>query len=155
MLNVMAVVGRLTADPELRQTPNGINVVSFSIACQRSVAKTGPDGDRPTDFFDVVAWRSTAEFVCKYFRKGNLIAINGPMHTRTYEDKTGAKRKVYEILADNVHFVESKSAAAVSAAPAEAPAVPPARPESQEPVAYSAGQPDDFSIIDDSEDLPF
>jgi single-strand DNA-binding protein len=99
-------MGRLTANPELRYTPANLPVVRFSIAVRRSFAKTGEE--RKTDFFDVVAWRSTEEFVCKYFKKGQLIAIEGSLQTRTYDGNDGIKRKVFEISANNVHFVESK-----------------------------------------------
>ena len=75
MLNVAVVVGRLTADPELRYTPNNVAVLSFTVACGRSYVKAG--AERQTDFIDVVAWRSTAEFISKYFRKGNQIAVQG------------------------------------------------------------------------------
>ncbi len=106
MLNVIAVMGRLVADPELRQTPNGISTTTFAIACDRNFVKAGTE--RQTDFLDIVTWRSSAEFACKYFKKGQLIAVNGSLQTRTYEDKEGKKRKVYEIVADNLHFADSK-----------------------------------------------
>lgn len=147
MLNVIAVMGRLVADPELRKTTSGISTTTFTIACDRNFVKAGTE--RQTDFFDIVAWRQTAEFACKYFRKGQLIALNGSLQTRTYEDKEGKKRKVYEIVADNLHFADSKnSAPAGDSAPA-------ARSVPQEVPSYSAGAPDDFAVIDDSEDLPF
>ncbi len=152
MLNVIAVMGRLVADPELRQTPNGISTTTFAIACERNFVKAGTE--RQTDFLDIVAWRSSAEFACKYFRKGQLIAVNGSLQTRTYEDKEGRKRKVYEIVADNLHFADSKGSGGGQGAVA-APAAAPARAIPQEHEAYSAGSPDDFAVIDDSEDLPF
>lgn len=154
MLNVIAVMGRLVADPELRKTPNGVSTTTFTIACDRSFVKAG--SERQTDFLDIVAWRNSAEFVCKYFRKGQMIAVNGSLQTRTYEDKEGKKRKVYEIVADNLHFADSKgsggSGGGMAAGGYEAPA---ARIMPQDEPAYSAGAPDDFAIIDDSEDLPF
>ncbi|MFV0412492.1 MAG: single-stranded DNA-binding protein [Oscillospiraceae bacterium] len=150
MLNVIAVMGRLVADPELRKTPNGVSTTTFTIACDRSYVK--PGSERQTDFLDIVAWRSSAEFAAKYFRKGQLIAVNGSLQTRTYEDKEGKKRKVYEIVADNLHFADSKTS---SGGGQGGFAQMPARISEQEPAAYSAGEPDDFSVIDDSEDLPF
>lgn len=155
MLNVIAVMGRLVADPELRKTPNGVSTTTFTIACDRNYVKPGTD--RQTDFFDIVAWRASAEFVCKYFRKGQLIAVNGSLQTRSYEDREGNKRKVYEIVADNLHFADSKGGSGggqnygsyTDAAPAEPRSIP------QETAAYSSGSPDDFAVIDDSEDLPF
>lgn len=106
MLNVAVLMGRLVADPELRTTPSGISVTSFTIAVDRSYQKAGDD--RQADFIDIVAWRGTADFVCKYFRKGQLIAVQGSIQTRSYQDKDGNKRKAFEIVADNVHFAESK-----------------------------------------------
>lgn len=106
MLNNVVLMGRLTADPELRHTPNDIAVTSFTLAVNRSFAKAGTE--RATDFIDIVAWRSTAEFVSKYFRKGQLVAIEGSIQTRTYQDKEGKNRKAFEVIASNVHFAESK-----------------------------------------------
>lgn len=136
MLNVIAVMGRLVADPELRKTPTGVSTCKVTIACERSYTPKGQE--RQTDFFDIVAWRGTAEFVCKYMSKGQLIAVNGSLQTRSYEDKSGNKRKVYEILADTVHFGESKQK------PAER-----ARPD------VPAATADDFAVVSDEEDLPF
>lgn len=157
MLNVIALVGRLVADPELRHTTSGIATCTFRIAVDRSYVRQGEE--RKADFFDIVAWRQSAEFVCKYFRKGNLIAVNGSLQTRNYEDRNGNKRTAYEIVADNIHFVESKAAASSSAggyaAPAPAAAPSPARAAVPEPVSYSSGSADDFALIDDNEDLPF
>ena len=90
MLNVVALMGRLVADPELRHTPNGVATCTFRIAVDRSFVRAGEE--RKADFIDIVVWRQTAEFVCKYFHKGNLIAVDGSIQTRTYEDKTGNKR---------------------------------------------------------------
>ena len=106
MLNCAVIMGRLTADPELKHTPSDIAVTSFSVAVNRSYAKQGEQ--READFIDVVAWRSTAEFVCKYFGKGQLIVVQGMLQTRTYTDTKGNKRKVVELVADQVHFGESK-----------------------------------------------
>lgn len=106
MLNSVILMGRLTADPELRHTPNDIPVTSFTLAVNRSYAKAGTD--RSTDFIDIVAWRGTAEFVSRYFSKGQLVAVEGSIQTRTYQDKEGKNRKVFEVIANNVHFAESK-----------------------------------------------
>ncbi len=160
MLNVIAVMGRMVADPELKKTPNGISTCTFTVACDRSYVKSG--AERETDFFDVVVWRGTAEFVCKWFHKGQLVAIDGSLHTRSYEDREGKKRKVYEIAANNVHFAEGRGSGqgqgqpyAGSAAPAPAAAYAPPREAAPEAPAYAAGAPDDFTVIDDSEDMPF
>lgn len=106
MLNVTVLMGRLVADPELRYTQNDTPVTSFTLAVDRAYVK--PGADRQADFIDIVAWRSTAEFVCKYFTKGQLVAVQGAIQTRSYQDKEGNKRKAFEIVADEVHFAERK-----------------------------------------------
>ena len=106
MLNKIIVMGRLTKDVEMRHTQSGNAVASFTIACDRdSKAK---NGEKETDWLDVVAWRNTAEFVSKYFTKGRMAVVEGRLQTRTYEDNNGNKRKVTEIVADNVYFGDSK-----------------------------------------------
>lgn len=152
MLNVVAVMGRLVADPELRKTPSDVSTTTFTIACDRNYVK--PGSERQTDFIDIVAWRSTAEFACKYFRRGQLVAVNGSLQTRTYEDKEGKKRKVYEIVADNLHFADSKTQGA-GGGQSQGYSQQPARIAEPQPASYAAGEPEDFSVIDDSEDLPF
>lgn len=107
MLNIAAINGRLVADPELRTTANGTNVTSFRVAVDRSFVRQGEE--RQADFIDCVAWRNTAEFVSKYFKKGSMIAVQGSIQTRNYEDKNGNKRTAVEIVADNVHFCGSKA----------------------------------------------
>ncbi|MCI9576602.1 MAG: single-stranded DNA-binding protein [Clostridiales bacterium] len=106
MLNCAVILGRLTADPELKHTPNENAVTSFSVAVNRSYAKAGEE--RQVDFIDVVAWRNTAEFICKYFSKGQAIAVQGAIQTRTYTDSKGNKRKAVEIVAEKVNFGERK-----------------------------------------------
>lgn len=125
MLNRAILMGRLGADPELRTTPSGISVTSFRIAVNRTY-------DREiTDWIDIVAWRQTAEFVCKYFHKGSMIAVDGSIQTRNYEDRNGNRRTAVEVVADQVHFAESKA--------------------SKEKLDID---PDDFEEIDDK-DLPW
>ena len=105
MFNLVVLTGRLTADPELKTTTSGVSVVSFSIAVQRRYKS----GEEPiTDFINVVAWRSSAEFVSKYFKKGNMIGIEGSIQTRKYQDKDGNNRTAFEVVANNVQFVETK-----------------------------------------------
>ena len=106
MFNKAILVGRLTADPELRQTPNGVAVCSFSIAVDRRFS--GRDAERKADFINFVAWRQQAEFISRYFRKGEPIGIEGSIQTRSYEDKQGNKRTAVEVVADNAFFVGSK-----------------------------------------------
>ena len=105
MFNLVVLTGRLTADPELKTTPSGVSVTSFSIAVNRNY-KQGEE--QKTDFINIVAWRSTAEFICRYFKKGTLIGIEGSIQTRKYQDNNGNNRYVFEVVANNVQFVESK-----------------------------------------------
>ena len=161
MLNTAILMGRLVADPELRHTPNDVAVTSFTIAVDRSYVKSG--AERQTDFIDIVAWRNTAEFVCRYFRKGQLMAVQGSIQTRNYTDKEGNKRKAVEIVADNVHFAEPKRDNSNNVA---APSVGGynggytnsyARAESEPaaPTAYASGNTGDFEEIPTDDDLPF
>ena len=106
MLNIAILMGRLVADPELRHTPNNVAVTTFAVAVDRSYAKEGTE--RQADFIDVVCWRNTAEFVCKYFRKGQMIALQGSIQTRSYTDSHGIQRKAFEIIADRVSFAGEK-----------------------------------------------
>lgn len=119
MFNLVVLTGRLTADPELRYTANKTPVTSFSIAVSRRY-KAGEEAQ--ADFINIVAWRQTAEFVTKYFQKGSMIGIEGSIQTRRYQDKdTGKNRVAFEVIANNVQFVESKrdgGAASVVEAPA-------------------------------------
>ena len=106
MLNVTAIMGRLVADPELRTTPAGVNVCRFRIACDRNFAKPGEQ--RQADFVDIVAWRSTAEFVDKYFSKGRMAVVEGRLQIRDWTDKDGNKRRSAEVVADSIYFGDSK-----------------------------------------------
>lgn len=106
MLNCAVLMGRLVADPELKTTNTGLSVTSFRIAVDRSFVKQGEQ--KQADFIDIVAWRQTADFVCRYFKKGLMIAVQGSIQTRSYEDKEGNKRTAVEIVADNVSFCGSK-----------------------------------------------
>lgn len=106
MLNTITIMGRMTRDPELRRTGSGIAVASFAVACERDYAPQG--GEKETDFIDVVCWRSTAEFVEKYFTKGRMAVVTGRLQIRGWTDKDGNKRRSAEILADHVYFGDSK-----------------------------------------------
>lgn len=106
MLNKIILMGRLTRDPELRRTGSGTAVASFSLAVDRDF-KT-QDGERETDFIDIVAWRSTAEFVSKYFTKGRMAVLEGRMQVRDWTDKDGNKRRSTEVIAENIYFGDSK-----------------------------------------------
>lgn len=105
MFNLVVLTGRLTADPELKTTQSGVSYTNFSIAVQRKY-KSGEEPE--TDFINIVAWRGSAEFVCKYFTKGEMIGIDGSIQTRRYQDKNGNNRTAFEVVANNVQFVEAK-----------------------------------------------
>lgn len=102
MLNRIILIGRLTANPELKSTTTGKSVTSFSIAVERNYNRTGEE--RKVDFFNIVCWNSTAEFVCRYFAKGNMIALEGKLQSRTYQANDGSTRYVTEIVTDTVSF---------------------------------------------------
>lgn len=107
MINCAVIMGRLTADPELKTTPSGVSVTSFCVAVDRNYVRQGEE--RQTDFINVVAWRQTADFVTRYFHKGSMIAVQGSIQTRSYEDKNRNKRTAVEIVADSVSFCGSKN----------------------------------------------
>lgn len=106
MLNHIVLMGRLTRDPELRRTQSGTAVAAFAIAVDRDFK--GDDGEKKTDFIDIVAWRNTAEFVSKYFTKGRMAVVEGRLQIRPWTDKDGNKRRSAEVVADNVYFGDSK-----------------------------------------------
>ncbi len=107
MLNHITLMGRLTRDPELRHTQSGIPVATFSLAVDRDFGRS-ENGDRQTDFIDIVAWRTTAEFVSKYFSKGRMAVVSGRLQMRDWTDKEGNKRRSAEVVADNVYFGDSR-----------------------------------------------
>jgi len=152
MLNKIILMGRLTRDPELRSTQSGISVTSFSLAVERDF---GRGEDRQTDFFDIVAWRGTAEFVHKYFRKGQLVAVEGRLQTRKWDDRDGNKRISYEVVADNVYFAERKSDSPAPPADYGEPP-PPKQNGAAEPLPFDANAPSSFAALEDNDDeLPF
>ena len=162
MLNVVAIMGRLVADPELRTTTQGTNVCTFRIACERSYSKPGEQ--RQADFVDIVAWGKTAEFICKFFQKGSMIAVEGSLQTRRYQDKTGSNRTAVEVVASNISFAGAKAADKPAARDfgqqtenytheaKTAQSAPQPRFTDGQPDAIP---PDDFSVISDTDDLPF
>ena len=162
MINRVVLMGRLVADPELKTTNTGISVTSFRIAVDRSYVKAGEQ--RQADFFDIVAWRSSAEFVCRNFSKGSLIAIDGQLQSRQYQTKDGQNRTAIEVVADIVSFTGERrdTAGTYGGGYSQAPRantyggsqVAPEAPAQQAP-AYSAGSPDDFQAMPLDDDLPF
>ncbi len=169
MLNRVILMGRLTADPELRKTASDLSVTSFTLAVDRNYGK---GADRQTDFINCVAWRQTAEFISRYFSKGRLMAVEGSLQVRNYVDKNENKRQAVEVLVDQAFFADSKnSAPSSSAVDACGPPPPPSRSygSSAAPAAtsfqqnapaasfgYSSGSAEDFEeVSEDEEDLPF
>ena len=141
MINMVALMGRLTYEPELISTPNGVSVLRFQVACDRNYQKDSQN--RQADFIDCVAWRQTAEFISRYFHKGSMIAIEGTIQTSNYTDKNGNNRKQTEVLANNVSFCGSKNESGGSMD---------IEPEPK----YSSVDNSDFEeIVDDDDDLPF
>ncbi len=145
MINMVALMGRLTYEPELKTTPSGVSVLRFQIACDRSYQSQGQE--RQADFIDCVAWRQRAEFISRYFHKGSMIAIEGSIQTQNYTDKNGNNRKSVEVVANNVSFCGSKADSGSSA---------PAQEYNQPAPSYSSADNSDFEeIVDDEDDLPF
>ena len=115
MLNKIILMGRLTRDPELRRTQSGTAVTSFSLAVDRDFKSQS--GEKETDFIDIVAWRSTAEFVSKYFTKGRMAVVEGRLQIRDWTDRDGSKRRSAEVIADNVYFGDPSARVAAITAP--------------------------------------
>lgn len=122
MINSAVIMGRITADPELKTTQSGTSVCSFTVAVDRNYQKQGQD--HQADFISVVTWRQTAEFVAKWFRKGQMIAVQGEIQTRNYEDRKGNKRTAVEVVASQVSFCGSKNEEGSKGRPAEYPPEP-------------------------------
>lgn len=145
---MVALMGRMTYEPELRTTPSGVSVLRFQVACDRNYQKDSKD--RQADFIDCVAWRQTAEFINRYFHKGSMIAVEGTIQTSNYTDKDGNKRKQIEVLANNVSFCGGKAENGSQGT------------QGAQNEQYTQGgmdiNPDtsDFEeIVDDDDDLPF
>ncbi len=119
MLNLIALTGRITRDPELRKTDAGVSVTSFSMAVQRNYKI---DGEYPTDFIDCVAWRGTADFICKHFKKGSMITVAGNLETRKFTDKDGNNRKAVEVIVKDAYFGDSAKKENGNGGEQEAPA---------------------------------
>ncbi len=167
MINKVILMGRLTADPELRQTQSGIASCRFTVAIDRRFADKNT-GERQADFINVVAWRQQAEFVSRYFSKGRMIIVEGSIRNNNYTDNNGVKHYGYDVVADNVSFGESKSAASANngssysapsnnfnnsyQAPAPAQAAP-QQPQNNDSMSY--GNLSDFEEILSDGDVPF
>ena len=146
MLNTVILMGRLTADPELRTTNNNLSVLSFSVAVDRNYQAQGQE--RQADFINCVAWRQNADFISKYFRKGQMIAIEGSIQTRSYEDKNGNKRTAFEVIVNRASFCGSTNESGAAGNGYSAPAA--------QPASFQNNAADDFAGVDAAEyDLPF
>lgn len=146
-MNKVILVGRLTKDPELRATASGVSVCSFTVACDRRFVRQGEE--RKADFINCIAWRQTGEFISKYFVKGNRIALEGSIQTRSWQDTEGKNRYATEVVVDQCEFAQSKSEGGASVAPAGNSGLYPVEAE-----APAAGDIDGFMPIEE-DDLPF
>ena len=164
MLYHIVLMGRLTRDPELRRTGSGIPVTTFTLAVDRDFSSNRETGERETDFIDIVTWRSTAEFVSKYFTKGRMAVVSGRLQIRNWNDKDGNKRRSAEVVADNVYFGDSRRDGAAGGF--DQPYAAPAAYGAQSFGGYGQPapmQPDipgpavsDFAMLeDDDSELPF
>ena len=144
MLNCVAIMGRLTSDPELKSTNDGVQVISFTLAVERNFVRQGEE--RQADFVDCVAWRQQAVFISNYFRRGSMIAIQGSIQTRNWEDKNGSKRKSTEIVVSQANFCGSKSENNTGASQNSAPYQP--------ATSFATADEGDFKEIPE-DDLPF
>lgn len=160
-MNMVCLLGRLTADPELRHTQNQVPVTSFTLAVDRAYQPKGQE--RQADFINIVAWRQTAEFVTRYFHKGQRLALTGSLQSRRYVDKDGNNRTAYEVVADQVYFAESKTQNAggyqqgyQSGYQPSAPSFDSQIPQYNEaPTAFATAAPSDFEEIVGDDELPF
>ena len=150
MLNKIILMGRLTRDPELRRTQSGTAVTSFSLAVDRDFKSQ--NGEKETDFIDIVAWRGTAEFVSKYFTKGRMAVVEGRLQIRDWTDRDGGKRRSAEVIADNVYFGDSKREGGSDSSPAPAYGTP---APSRGYAAPAGGQSDFAEIGEEDGELPF
>lgn len=148
-MNSVCLMGRMTGDPELKTTQTGVSVTSFSVAVDRAYTPKGQE--RQTDFINCVAWRGTAEFITRYFHKGNRIALQGSLQQRNYTANDGSKRTVYEVVVDNAFFCESKGGQ-----PAGAPGFDSQIPQPTEPKpAFTTANAGEFEEVMSDEELPF
>lgn len=152
-LNKVIIGGRLTADPELRQTSSGIPVSSFTVAVNR---RTSSEGAQQADFINVIAWRNQAEFLCRFFRKGSSICVVGSIQTRSWTDQNNQKRYSTDVVADEINFVDSKGESPAGRQPSARPASQ-YTPESYGNPSFSSQDEDAprFEDIPNDDDLPF
>jgi len=158
MLNTAIIMGRLTADPELKSTGSGISVCSFTVAVDRRFK--GQNEERQTDFIRCVVWRQSADFLARYFKKGSMVAVTGSIQVRNYEDKNGNKREAVELVADQISFTGERpqggNAGGGYRDSVPLPEPPPENRQNNQPApAYSTASAADFDEIAGDDDLPF
>ena len=159
-LNKVILCGRLTATPELRQTPSGVMVTSFTVAVNRRFAARNEDGQntQQADFINVTAWRQTAEFVCRYFQKGSSICVLGSIQTRSWTDQQGNKRYSTDVVADEINFVDSKGEGPTNGGTGYMPSaysdMPYSTPAGQAPASQGGAAPQ-FETLEGDDELPF
>ncbi len=150
-LNKVVLAGRITADPELKQTPNGVSVLRFTLAVNRRFSKNNEQGEQQTDFITMVAWRQTAEFISKYFRKGSAICVTGSIQTRTWQDTQGQKRYATDVVVDEAMFVDSRN----ESGNAQGGSYMPDAYSSAPSYSSNAGAAPNFEELNTDDDLPF
>ena len=150
-LNKVVLAGRITADPELKQTPSGVSILRFTLAVNRRYSRNNEQGEQQTDFITMVAWRQTAEFISKYFRKGSALCVTGSIQTRSWTDQQGQKRYGTDVVVDEAMFVDSRSESAGAQGNSYVPDAYNATP------SYSSNQSaaPNFEELNTDDDLPF
>ena len=151
-LNKVVLAGRMTADPELKQTPSGVSVLRFTLAVNRRFSRgaNGGEGEQQTDFITLVAWRQTAEFISKYFRKGSALCVTGSIQTRSWQDQQGQKRYATDVVVDEAMFVDSRN----ESAGAQGNYVPDAY-NATPSFSSNQGAAPNFEELNTDDDLPF
>ena len=150
-LNKVVLAGRITADPELKQTPSGVSVLRFTLAVNRRFSRNSEQGEQQTDFISMVAWRQTAEFISKYFRKGSAICVTGSIRTGSSQDQQGQKRYFTDVVVDEAMFVDSRS----EGGNAQGGSYVPDAYNSAPSYSSNAGSTPNFEELTTDDDLPF
>ena len=150
-LNKVVLAGRITADPELKQTPSGVSVLRFTLAVNRRFSRNSEQGEQQTDFISMVAWRQTAEFISKYFRKGSAICVTGSIRTGSSQDQQGQKRYFTDVVVDEAMFVDSRS----EGGNAQGGSYVPDAYNSAPSYSSNVGSTPNFEELTTDDDLPF
>ena len=150
-LNKVVLAGRITADPELKQTPSGVSVLRFTLAVNRRYSRNSEQGEQQTDFITMVAWRQTAEFISKYFKKGSALCVTGSIQTRSWTDQQGQKRYGTDVVVDEAMFVDSRNESGNGGQGSYVPDAYAATPS----YSSNAGAAPNFEELNTDDDLPF